>query len=74
MKTPEYVAIAIGLAAGYLLIQYLGKKNSAQPAAAANKRPSDMPDWAAGDKTLSDIWSGNWATFGDNSGNVWTTN
>lgn len=74
MKTSDYVAIAIGLAAGYFLIQYLGKKNSTQPAAAANQQPAAMPDWAARDKTLSDIWSGNWATVTDNSGNVWTTN
>lgn len=57
MKTSDYVAIAIGLAAGYFLISYLRKLDSAQPAAAANQQPAAMPDWAARDKTLSDIWN-----------------
>lgn len=71
MKTNEYLAIAVGLAAGYFLIRWMNK--NAAPAAsgsgnaAAPTRPAywqdsfgqPLPGWGQG-TTLDNIWNGKW--------------
>ena len=72
MKTNEYLAIAVGLAAGYFLISWMSKRSA--PAARApvgSRRPNlnmqtlqdssgqTLPGWGQG-TTLDDIWNGKW--------------
>lgn len=58
MTRNDYIAIGAGLVVGLLVIRWMNRK-----ADTSDKTPAaaDVPSWAAGDKTLTDIWMNSWS-------------